>query len=1825
MKKSTLAGIFLLTAAMIGGGVWGYKTYFQHQVITKTAIRHANIQFISNPKPYYPPNQQTVDVFFDRNVAAPHALMKSNLADFKISPEIEGQWYFFTQSELTFKPKSSWIPGEEYTVTMPKDIFAEDIQIKKRTFKFKTPDFSVRKKGSDFYEDPRDVRQKSVTASFEFSYPISEDSIKDGVKIKTVGGKKYDFTYTISADKKTLHIISEPVQIGTEEDFADISVPLIKNLYNNIPLKNPELNATVKIPSSSTFFKVKEISSKLIRNEKNEPEQILEIAFSAMPDENSLEGNITLAYCQKNCYDISEKNDKARWVKLDLEKLPNVEGGTSRFFKYHLPSRMAQLRVLVKEGVKSKEGYSLDSIREVISSAEYPREVNISFDGAVIPLQTHKEVAFSSRGVTKLHIKLAKIFEEDLNHLVTQTGGDFATPYFNSYYFNEENIATIYEKDLMLKMENPAELNYSALDLTPYLTGKNGVFLISAYGMDENSIVTSEDKRLIIVTDLGLIVKDNADGSHTLFVANISKGEPVNGAKIEVLGANGLVVLSAKTDKQGKADLPTFDNLKNEKRAIVYKVSYKEDMSFVPVWRSDRILDYSRYNTGGEHINTKQDELKAFLFSDRGIYRPAETAHFGIMTRLENLKPAIGLPLIAKIYTPDWKLVSQKSFMADESGMADISYNIPAGAPLGRYTLSLYKNNGKYDEFVNEIFFNVEEFLPDTMKLNLSLNPSGGKGWNTAEQITLTADLMNLYGTAADAHTVKGYYQMFPAQFKFDEYADYVFSTPSPQVKIVDNVEFNDETTNANGKAEFSINLHKHIRGTYRLTAVVSGLEREGGRGVEKTISTLVSPHSFVVGYKSDTTDNNLSFLSKDSTHSLQLIAIDSDLKQIAVEDLVLKIFTSKETRVLRLLENGTYGYRTDRIKELVSSENFRIDINSSMYTLNTKDAGDYVLVIEEKGGKEIFSTSYSIAGATNENFNTDKLQNLTLSLDKKTYSNGDTIKVQIRAPFNGLGLMTIEQDKVYTFKWFKTDSKSSIQEIELPKGIIGNAYLNVAIARDIKAEEIFDKPLSYAIAPFNISTTKYELPIELSVPESVKPGEELTISYKTSENADIYLWGVNTGILQVSDYKLPSPLHFFIRKKALQVVTRQILDLVLPDTKLALQLAAPGGGDDAEEDNALLKMLNPFARKQNKPAIFWSGLLKATPTTQTFKYIVPETFNGEMKIMAAGMNGSKFGAAEKSVFVRGDFALTPASPLYVAPGDEFEVSTAVSNLVKGSGDNYKIKLFISVTDGLTIIDDAEQILEISENGESSAHFKLKANDKLGAQTITFTAEAIDDANHRAVMSQEMAVRPAVPFATDVMAGMAKRQAKLENFALNLYPYQRTQMVYASASPLILTKGLLQYLGKYPHYCTEQSISKIFPAMVLFFTLPTDEAATYINSKFIYDTYDDVLAKLIDRQKTDGGFTMWSGGYGSSDKFVSLYALEFLTAAKKYGFNVPNGVYDGAIRFAKSVAAREPVNAYDTLPAYAAYVLTEAGEVTTNYLIKTENSLNKKFGNKWLSSLNSIYIAAGYQLLHNSKKAMPLVKHYQTGKNNLDDARYIYIVNKVFGANVSETKLEDIKQLLKPLEEQNFNTISAAYSILALAKIGQNGKTDNIQIEGVAMEQNGFYNKASFTPLVRELTLTSDQPFYYTIEQEGYLAKLPEKALAKGMEIAKSYQAPKGKTLQTLKLGDEVTVLIALKNTSGKDISDVAVVDLLSGGLEIVRDSFKCSSFLLHSEAREDRALMYLHLSNSETVTISYKAKVIANGTYVVPPVFANAMYDPKVLAYSESEKLVID
>jgi hypothetical protein len=321
--------------------------------------------------------------------------------------------------------------------------------------------------------------------------------------------------------------------------------------------------------------------------------------------------------------------------------------------------------------------------------------------------------------------------------------------------------------------------------------------------------------------------------------------------------------------------------------------------------------------------------------------------------------------------------------------------------------------------------------------------------------------------------------------------------------------------------------------------------------------------------------------------------------------------------------------------------------------------------VLSDAAGQVYARVDYTVAGAANLTRSLEKNAELQITLNKRDYAPGERIDMQLQAPYIGAGLITIERDHVYRWQWFRTTTTASVQHIRVPDGLEGNAYVSVTFVRDPSSDEIYTSPLSYGVRPFSIALDKRREPIELEAPALVKPGQALTIHYRTARRTRLALFAVDEGILQVARYRTPDPLAYFFQKRALDVQTRQILDLILPEFRAAM-LSAPGG----DEGSTLRANLNPFKRKTDPPVAFWSGIVDAGPDSGTQSWTIPDYFNGNLRIIAVAVDDQAIGVAQQSTLVRGDFVLSPNVPLTVTPGDEFEVSVGVANNLVDSGAN---------------------------------------------------------------------------------------------------------------------------------------------------------------------------------------------------------------------------------------------------------------------------------------------------------------------------------------------------------------------------------------------------------------------------------------------------------------------------------------------------------------------------------------------------------------------------
>ena len=66
--------------------------------------------------------------------------------------------------------------------------------------------------------------------------------------------------------------------------------------------------------------------------------------------------------------------------------------------------------------------------------------------------------------------------------------------------------------------------------------------------------------------------------------------------------------------------------------------------------------------------------------------------------------------------------------------------------------------------------------------------------------------------------------------------------------------------------------------------------------------------------------------------------------------------------------------------------------------------------------------------------------------------------------------------------------------------------------------------------------------------------------------------------------------------------------------------------------------------------------------------------------------------------------------------------------------------------------------------------------------------------------------------------------------------------------------------------------------------------------------------------------------------------------------------------------------------AYAIYLLSREGVVTTNYIINLRDYLDKNFAKEWKADLTGVYLAGALHILQKEDEAVKLIGAYRVGQ-----------------------------------------------------------------------------------------------------------------------------------------------------------------------------------------------------------------------------------------------------
>lgn len=1863
----------------------------------------------------------------------------------RISPEVTGEWKWTQADRLVFFPAGGWLPPGWYGFEFGGGLLADDCQLSQNgnlVRSSRSPDLTASFQERNYYVDPATPALQQLVTTVNFSQPVTPDELQRCFSVTSVTGSQIfqpgskAQVLPDSANPLRFYLRSPLMQAGEKEDLVlfSFATGLTAKAGGWPTTEVLETKLTAYSKFSNFFFE--SAQGILRKTPAGEPEQAVLVQLSIpaqtaslakaveawkLPPETKDKYNQPIAWTAENVTtEVMAQSEKIPLERIVIADAPPMEAGMALRVA---PQPAATVLIRVPKETAGPGGFvTAEEFHAVTKLPEIPKEAMLLGKGGLLALDGERKINVQSRGLDHLRYTIARVQTGQINHLVSQTSGSFASPRFRGN-FGMENISNFEQSVQPMVKQDDYRVNYSSFDFTPLLQPNpsaapaQGLFHLTVEGVRPRTAADPDveegspdkdwvalagrggssgyrsgedddeddgdyeypagdrvrDQRFILVTDLGLILKEAADGQRVIYVQSFSGRGPVAGVEISVLSMNGTVLKTATTDALGKAALPSLRGLQREKAPVALLAKKGDDLAFIPWAKSERQLETSRFDVGGVRYSEKS-ALSAALFTERGIYRPGESIHVGgIVRQLDWTGGLTGLPLELLVINAKEDVAGRYPFNVAEGGV--FSQTIPTSetAPTGPWRLQLHRPkpaNARPDEgaiFLGTATVRVEEFQPDRLKVKASFQPGEGEGWRSPDDLFVAVQLDTLFGIPAANRRIAAKLLLAPAVPVFPQWPGWQFGITEQRRAEAKEIDLADARTNDQGQATLRLDLEAHTAPMLRARVELEGFEADGGRGVRSEVGTLVSRQSYLIGHRAD---RDLDYLNPLEPVSVSVLAIGPDTKPKAVADLTRLLVRTKHVSVLTKQKNGGLAYESSERDEILESLPVALPAGLSPLPLPLDQPGKFRYEFRNAAGLTLCSIPFFVAGKGDAAKNLERSGELEITFPDKKWQPGEELEFSLTTPFTGAGLITVERDSVLTEQWFTCDSKSSVQKIRLPGNLDGGAYLHVVMARSLASPDVFLNPLASGIKPIPAARGPREMAVTLDSPARVRPGERLTIGYSAPRAGWTAVWAVDEGIHLVSKYQAPDPLAKLLPTAALEVTTYQLMDVLLPEFTLLRKAMAIGG--DGSGTPELQLGINPFKRRRDPPVVYWSGFVPCGPERKELFYQVPEYFAGRLKIMAVAVAPDAVGVGQSQTIVKGDFVLTATTPLFVVPGDTFTASVTVANQLEGVAITDQVNVRIEGQGGVEILESAPEAQTIPVGSERLLSYRCRAREPLGNGELKFTASsgtALQESR------SSFSVRPGVARAAQVQSGWFRHGSHDVAVQYPLFQEFAERQAIVSTTPLGLAHGLSAYLREYPHGCTEQITSRAYPWLVL-----REDANFGIAKADAAKALGSAMNQLANRQGANGGFGYWGSADPEGFDYLTVYVGQFLTEAKDSGFPVPARLQQSTLRrlrFMADAKVTDPWRDSDgrmhywqtrweaEMRAAAIYLLTRNEEVTTNYALKLQDYLEAKVPRElWHRDATAAWLASTWRLLKKESAATPLIQAHRTAlKQPVNnqwqwDWGYYYYTSKLTNDATTFTILcrhfpeiaktltyEEMKPLTEMIEQADFNTLSAAWSVQALKAYAGLAADSGVKA-GIASVQ-GADVKVLAEPVAGQVKVTvpegmarfffpPDAPqglgaWYQTIET-GFSKTLPEKAGGHHLEIIRELVDAEGRAVTQSKLGETLFAKLTVRNLIKTDLPNLALTEMLPGGFEFappgepdsLRPGLATRQGTDYIDVREDRALIYLGLPAEQSLTLQYAVRPTCAGTFTVPPPYAEDMYDAKVRANGAAGNLII-
>ncbi|WP_044180559.1 alpha-2-macroglobulin family protein [Hyalangium minutum] len=1804
---------------------------------------------------------------FPRSVAYPENDGKKTVVRF--SPEVGGNLEFYgNSSALSFTPANGFALGTTYTVTL------ESVETPSGVVKapsegawshsFATPSLSF------FRMAPAqiDVTKGLVTAELLFSGPVEPNTLRKFASFQVEGKSLSDVKFTSHATQR--HIV-----------VAQLTSPLLRpgakvRFALKAGLTSPKGGGTA--PAAEDTFEL-------------QGGKRLDVTRVAVTEGNSG------FYMEVNCRD-SEMNappppDEGEWdpYYYDHENLgcvldDNVAADAIHFnppVKFSISPSRKGFRIFgdFKRGTYTLKidagtlsmggGRLLSKFENRYSISARKPQVAFTSAGRYLPRSAWRNLPLNHLNVESVELSVRHVPPENLVFWMSNDDREAA---------DERTSNLIVSKKIPLKGA-PDALTTTYLDVGSMVPS-------STRGVVEISVKQDEAQAAarILLTDLSLVAKRggiSADGQAEVLVwaLGMESTEPLSGVEVSLVKKSGQAVVRCTTSGADgcKLQVPAQGVDTSAPFALIARKG--DELTYLKY--SELKTEIANSDVQGEPYRAEA-AYRASIYTDRGVYRPGDTAHVtAILRGQDNKAPPAGMPVELRVVDPREREFKKVALKTNEAGLVALDLPFEAFQDTGSYRVTLRVA----DREVASYGLQVEEFVPERMKVTASVDKPG---YLQGSPVPVKVEAAYLFGGSAEGSPVELTCRLEPSDFKPKENANFTYGVWRQKATEAKAVTLGQVKAEVNDKGQALAECPARetaggFKGPAKLVAQASVFEAGSGRSTLGDAVVPMHPEAYYVGLQA-----GVQKVSAGKPFTVTGVVVDWDGKLVADA----KSLKPLEVEYLRLDEEYGYYYDEDEGYERyqrylrpvregrgtakVQGGKFQLDVTP------TQDAAGFIvrvrsgaaqtdLYLEGNGRYYWYGDGEARVDQTPRPL---KPASIALELPKLGKLN-ESIAVKFKVPYRGRVLLTAETDQVIASEW-KAVEPGEVTWAFTPKTYAPNVYVSAFLVKDphLESAEAFMPDRAFGVASVPLEPTDYTQTVKLSAPTEVRSNSTLTVNLELGPQegptfATVAV--VDEGILSLTRFKTPDPLKELFAKRALGVETYETIGWTL--------LVPPGGNSRSTggDESGAGGRVQPV-----KPVALWSGVL---PVPANGKLTVPfqlPMYRGAVRVMAITTGPQRVGRADAQVLVRDPLVLQTTLPRFLTQNDEIQIPVFLTNL---SGGPQEVKVTLtaenlpvpgmampaaSMGSPLQMLGKSEGRTKLENGKATTLVFQAKAIQSVGAARLKVTAEA---GGFTAFEQLDVPLLPAGPRERLVQRiPLEAGKVDMAQYLQGWVPTTERSTFWVTTNPYAESMQHLSYLVRYPYGCIEQTTSSTRP--LLFVSQLIDNVdPSLTGDKKVEDMVMAGINRVLSMQTPSGGFAYWPGS-AEPVAWGTAYATHMLLDAQKLKYPVPQDRLDDAISWLGTELNRKEGNAGrddhygQSAEAYMHYVLSMAGKGRKARIQKLVDELAQK------KTLNgeareeehllkaALYMAGDrrYEKDLKNPDLSPVTDERRNTWSFYSDRRrrglMLSTFQDLFGNDpAGEPLAQQVAQSLIGHSSYWYTTQELVWSITGLGKRVSGAASSftppTLVADGkeVAPKNNegGKTVRASDRTwaLVRaserkgvtlDLKEKGEGKLFLIINSDGVRSNGDVKTGGNGLAINRTYKKLDGSTVSpgdAVNLADLLYVEVELKNTTSERIQNIALVDRLPAGWEIENARLGRGGAVewVDSEQlwtadyvniRDDRMEVFGSLQAGESKKVVYAVRAVTAGKFTLPPVEAEAMYDPRIWARQAGEQVEV-